>query len=67
MCDKKYINFGGSGGRPSGGSGGSGGGYGGNLNDALTDVSFDIGDSVFAGQGWQGVALGVKVLNSNLI
>ncbi|MCG3672944.1 phytoene desaturase family protein [Aliarcobacter butzleri] len=28
---------------------------------------YNIGDSVFAGQGWPGVALGVKVLNSNLI
>ncbi|WP_323594679.1 phytoene desaturase family protein [Aliarcobacter butzleri] len=27
---------------------------------------YNIGDSVFAGQGWPGVALGVKVLNSNL-
>lgn len=27
---------------------------------------YNIGDSVFAGQGWSGVALGVKVLNSNL-
>ena len=28
---------------------------------------YNIGDSVFAGQGWPGVALGVKVLNQNLI
>ena len=28
---------------------------------------FNVGDSVFAGQGWPGVALGVKVLNQNLI
>ncbi|MCG3697377.1 NAD(P)-binding protein [Aliarcobacter butzleri] len=27
---------------------------------------YNVGDSVFAGQGWPGVALGVKVLNSNL-
>ena len=27
---------------------------------------YNIGDSIFAGQGWPGVALGVKVLNSNL-
>lgn len=27
---------------------------------------YNIGDSVFAGQGWPGVALGVKVLNSNI-
>ena len=28
---------------------------------------YNIGDSVFAGQGWPGVALGVKVLSQNLI
>ncbi|PRM92414.1 carotene isomerase [Arcobacter cryaerophilus gv. occultus] len=28
---------------------------------------YNIGDSVFAGQGWPGVAIGVKVLNQNLI
>ena len=28
---------------------------------------YNIGDSVFAGQAWPGVALGVKVLNQNLI
>ena len=27
---------------------------------------YNVGDSVFAGQGWPGVALGAKVLNSNL-
>ncbi|RBQ28472.1 NAD(P)-binding protein [Aliarcobacter vitoriensis] len=46
-----------------------------NLNNILKIPScttpfknlYNIGDSVFAGQGWSGVALGVKVLNSNLI
>jgi phytoene dehydrogenase-like protein len=28
---------------------------------------YNIGDSIFDGQGWPGVALGVKVLNQNLI
>lgn len=27
---------------------------------------YNVGDSIFAGQGWPGVALGAKVLNSNL-
>ena len=27
---------------------------------------YNIGDSVFAGQGWPGVALGVDVLNKEL-
>lgn len=30
------------------------------------DNLYNIGDSVFAGQGWPGIALGVKILNSNL-